>query len=320
MADVQTETPKFDPIAYQKQANEQEQAHRNGKPIVPPIAEKPKEPEKPKEAHQSENEEDRLPRRDRRTMNKLREEVGELRGRLQAYEELGITKAKSEAAPPSGEDAPKPQRAQYSTDAEYIEALGTWTTERAIDKRAQTEAELEEERHLSALYAKMEEKAIEDSKLFPDWDDAREEALEKGFQITGKETLKAINTSEVKAHLLYYLVKNPKELKALNDTPEGSFKIRTIGKLEAILEKMYSTEESKKEVVQASESEDSKERTTHPAEAQAGRNSAVRDSGKPRPSTEVAARGGSAPPGDIRIGSPEWHARENERERAMRGR
>jgi len=333
MADTQTETPKFDPIAYQKQANEQEQAHRNGKPLEPPVAEKPKEPEKPKEAAGEETDtekERRVSRSDRRRL-KAFEEAAEWKGKAEALQSIvdRLGGNKSEAAPPSGQDDPEPLRTAYSSDADYNRALGRWDARQEAKKEVSAvreEATAKEQReqwesHLRAMSAK----AQEDIKQFKDWDEVAKAAAEsedaiEWFPDQHPTLMGLIASSDIQATVTYHFAKHPEELqRMLEMSKDPQAQIRAFARLEGRIEKLYSSEEPKKEVAAQAVEETLKDRT-HPAEAQAGRNSAVRDSGKPRPSTEVAARGGSAPPGDIRIGSPEWHRRENEREREMRGR
>lgn len=328
MADTQTE---FKPVDYIKQANEQEQAGRNGKPIIPPIAEKPKEPEKPKEVagEESDTEKDkRISRSDRRRL-KAFEEAAEWKGKAEALQSIvDRLGGKSEAAPPSGQDDPEPLRTAYSSDADYNRALGRWDARQEAKKEVgkvredDTKREQREqwESHLRAMSAK----AQEDIKGFKDWDETAKAAAESEDAIEWvpdehPTLMGLIASSDIQAAVTYHFAKRPEELqKMLNMSKDPSAQIRAFARLEGRIEKLYSSEEPEKPAAQAVE-ETLKDRT-HPAEEKSGRNSAVRDSGKPRPSTEVAARGGSAPPGDIRIGSPEWHQRENERERSMRGR
>jgi len=332
MADTQTEAPKFDPIAYQKQANEQEQAHRNGKPLEPPIAEKPKEPEKPKEAAAEESDtekERRISRSDRRRL-KAFEEAAEWKGKYEALQSVvGTLGGKSEAAPPIGQDDPEPQRAAFTSDADYNRALGRWDARQEAKKevsavREETTAKEQREQWESHLRA-MSAKAQEDIKQFKDWDEVAKEAAEsedaiEWFPNEHPTLMGLIASSDIQAAVTYHFAKHPDELQRMLDmSKDPNAQIRAFARLEGRIEKLYSSEEPEKDKAAPALEETLKDRT-HPAEEKSGRNSAVRDSGKPRPSTEVAARGGSAPPGDIRIGSPEWHRRENEREREMRGR
>lgn len=336
MAETQTEQPKFDPAAYQKQANEDEAARRNGKPLAPPI----KEPDKPKElakeatpaAQDSEEERDkRISRSDRRKL-KFVEEAAYYKGKAEAAEalldKLGSKTAPS-GSPPEATDDPEPQRSGYSTDAEYNRALGRWDARQEAKKevgKVREDATQKEQREAWEKHLReMDIKAAADIKQIPDWDEVAKKAAEDEdaieWTVEDHPTLMGlIASSDIKARVLYHFAKHPEDLQKMLDlTERPQDQIRQFARLEGRIEKMYTSDEPKSEKAAQAVEETLKDRV-HPAEAQAGRNSAERDASKPRPSTEVAARGGSAPPGDIRIGSPEWHQRENERERAMRGR
>ena len=67
-------------------------------------------------------------------------------------------------------------------------------------------------------------------------------------------------------------------------------------------------EYSKSKAAQAKKPEQESEDRTHPAEAQAGRTAAGTESVTrlPRPSSEAAARGGSAVPNEPPVGSASW--------------
>jgi len=163
----------------------------------------------------------------------------------------------------------------------------------------------------------MQAKSKEDQKQLPDYDKVAKEASEDPDAITvdwGKHEnlLGMIAESDSQAFVLYYLAKHQEDLQRLLDlTPNLAGQLRLFSRLEERSEKMYSTkqQESIKEVVQASGQP--KERTTHPADAQAGRNTAERDALKPRPSKEVEARGGSAPPEEPVPGSKAWMQKRN---------
>jgi hypothetical protein len=331
MADTQVEAPKFDPIAYQQKANEQEQARRNGAPLIPPV----KEPEKPKEAAKEaekpagepdEDRDKRISRSDRRRL-KAFEEAAEWKGKAEALQavldRLGPTPV---AAPPSGSDDPEPQRSAYSSDAEYNRALGRWDARQETQKIVKESTQTAEQRAaLQARVRESNEKFNQDIEKFPDWKEVQagikakmEQQIEDGEEplgiASGSHLDFLLNTSRQAAGIVYHWAKNPEVLEELLKMGDND-QTDAFRQLEGEVKVLYSF----KQAAQAEE-KPPKDRT-HPAEAQAGRNSASeRDAGKPRPSTEVAARGGSAPPEEPRIGSPAWHQRENERERAMRGR
>ena len=96
--------------------------------------------------------------------------------------------------------------------------------------------------------------------------------------------------------------------------------------MEGRIEKLYTKDEPEKDP--AKEGSDKKtpaaqaagatpKDRTHPAEgtvvthSEPGRTTAERDARKPRPSSEVTARGGSAPPDEPEIGSAAWMEKRN---------
>ena len=149
----------------------------------------------------------------------------------------------------------------------------------------------------------------------PDWADAAKAAEELEFNTSEHNgLLNAIAGSDVQAYIWYHFAKHPADFKKMFDVKEpvradfeteaqwlkamqplaASFK-----RLEGKVEVLYS---KPPEAAQASEPKDSKDRTVPETRATA----ADRDVRKPRPSTEVAARGGSAPPAEPEIGSKAW--------------
>lgn len=325
MAEQVLEQPKaFDPIAHITARNEAEQAQRSGKPVgpvkvdavdtepakpVPGIPEEPVKPEAP-----------RLSRSQRREQNRLREEIGMLKGRLQAFEEMGIKPKQAEV---KAADDPEPQLAQFGSEAEYNRALGRWDARQEAktvlgkkDEAEKSTKELETYRdHLKAMDAK----ATEDMKLLPDWDEVSksaqgDDAVE--FVPDDHPTLMGlIASSDIKAFVLYHFAKHQDELQKILDlTKTPGEQIRAFARLEGRIEKLYTAKElEKQEPAQGSDkSKDESKDRKHPAEAiTAGRTAADRDISKPRPSTEVAARGGSAPPNEPTVGSKEWMANRN---------
>lgn len=314
MADEAVEQPKdLDVAEYIRSRNEKAAALKAGKE-PPPL---PKEAiiatEEPTEKRLSS-------RRDRRTQYRLREEIGVLKGRLAAMEELGIKPA--EKAKPADLD-PEPLRGNFATDAEFQREVGRWDTRQELkkdnakrDEAQKTTKQLETERdHLKAMDAK----ASLDIKTLPDWEKWAEKAnSEESIQFIPDEHptfMGLLASSELRAVVLYHFAQHQEDLQAILDlTSDPGAQIRAFARLEGRIEKMY-TSEQKKEVAQASdESKDkSKERATHPADVDktTGRNASERDAQKPRPTSEVSARGGSAPPEEPEVGSKAWMDRRN---------
>jgi hypothetical protein len=157
----------------------------------------------------------------------------------------------------------------------------------------------------------MDAKAMEDKKLLPDYDQVAAAATEDGPEFVPDEhpnLMGLLATSDVKAFVLYHFAKNPDELEAmlaLSKTPGDQ--IRKFARLEGRVEKLYGKEPEKKA--------DEKKEETKPLTA------ADRDAKKARPSEAVAARGGSAPAGEVspyladnKTLNPVWKQQANDRE------
>jgi hypothetical protein len=321
------EPAPFDPAAHFKARNEAEEARRTGKEPPKPAAEPVKaaetKPEPPPEPVKAALETPRLPRSVRREMNRLREEAAEARGRLEAYKELGVTQ--KVGAVPAGAEDPEPQLADFNTEADYYRALGRWDARQEV-KKAETKLEERETQktELEQLHADIqaaETHAQQDIKeLFPDWDEVSKAAAEdedapEFVPADHPVLMLMLARSDMKARILYHFAKHAEEFQKMLDLTKNPEKQAiTFARLEGRVEKLY-----EKKAAQAP-AEAPKDRT-HPAEAvtPAGRTApstvAESDARKPRPSTEVAARGGSAAPEEPPIGSAAWMVRRNQAER-----
>lgn len=317
------ETAEFNATDYLKQANERQEAAKSGKLPETPA----KEPEKAtpvivapvKDVDRKDDSEHRPSRSQRRTERRLVEEIGQLKGRLQAYEELGLTGRKP-AAPINSD--PEPQREQFATDSEYNRAAGRWDARQEAKKTVAeadkgTKAEREAEAFQAHIVA-MDRKAVEDIKGIADWEEVAAAAADDDDApefppAEHQEFVQMLAMSDIKARMLYHLAKNPKVFQGLLDlTGDFAAQLSAFKRLEGKVELLYTTEQ-KQEAAQASDKTkvESKDRN-HPAEAQAGRNSLERDAQKARPSTEVAARGGTVAPEEPAIGSQAWMAKRNQ--------
>lgn len=332
VAEVVEQVKEFDPVSYLKQANEADAARMAGKPAPEAPKESPKESpkgeEKPKESpkepakeakheESDDHEQPRLPRSARREMNRLREEAAELRGRLKAIEELGLSPKKEAEA--KAEVDPEPVRSDFASDAEFQRAVGRWDARQEVktveSQRAKTTEQEAQAKSFNEHCIAMEAKALEDMKTLKDWNQVAEAASGDDapeFSPAEHPTLMGlIASSDAKAYVLYHFAKVPDDLQKMLDlTPNPGQQIRQFARLEERAEKMYSTSSSTAAAQAVDES--SKDRT-HPAEANAGRNTSERDARKPRPSSEVAARGGSAVPDEPAVGSKAWMERENQK-------
>ncbi len=344
-----TEEKPFDAKAHFKARNEAEQAARTGKEPTKP-AEVKTEPAKPTETKLPEDgHETHLPRSARREINRLREEAAEARGRAKTLEELiakgAIVTPNGKTTEVKADEDPEPKRENFATDREFDRACGKWDARQEAKKEIgkvvtsdEQAAELEEVR---AEIAQMDAKSKTDiAEIFgqEEWDRVEKKSLEAAA--AAKEAIEAGEEPESpvpicdwskhqtlymlyvrspeRARIAYHFAVEPKDFQAMMDlTKTPDKQIAAFHRLEGRVERLYTAKE-KKEAAQASEPPkgETKDRT-HSADASAGRTQSERDALKPKPSAEVAARGGTVAPETPAIGSKEWMAMRNRMERAQ---
>lgn len=321
------ETPKpFDPLAHITARNAADQASRSGKafepakPATDPATAKATSPaiadvEDDNKAT-LETHTPKLPRSVRRELNKLREDKARAEGRLSVLEELGIKPKEKEPAPVVADD-PEPQHDAFATDAEYNRALGRWDARQETkkelakhDETGRTEQELAE---LKTTLKAMDEKAAADAKLIPDWDEVAEKAGDLEVNWPDHPNLyMRLGLSDVKALMLYHWAKNPTVLEGLVKlSSDVVAQDRAFSRLEGQIEKLYTSQEPKKETPAAPAGGEPAKPAEKPETKVA--TPAERDAGKPRPSSEVAApRGGAPAPEEPAPGTAAWMARKNQ--------
>jgi hypothetical protein len=307
----------FDFEKFQTDKNAGDAAARTGKPVetVAPVV-----PAKAEEKTKPEGEEDdhspRLSRSQRREMNRLRDEAAEFRGRASVLQEMIDKGAKpAEAKAAVAADDPEPQRKDFPDDAAYNRAAGRW------DARQETKKELAKDREqrgneqdfegFKRTIAEMDKKALEDIKLFPDWEEVRAASAENDdaptFDPKDQPTFVAMfASSDVKSHLLYYFAKNPDQFQKILDLgKKPTEQIAAFKRLEGRVETMYAVKE-----------EPPKPEEKKPTAAEL-------DAKKHKPSESVAARGGEGTDGNVpmlledgKTINPVWQERKN----AMSGR
>ncbi len=306
---------QLDAKAYFAEKNAAEQAAREGKEAPKP-AEKPKEQPKPGQP-EPEDKEHHISRSARREINKAREEAAVLRGRLQAIEEFGLVKKSAE--PVKAEDDPEPKRENFATDAEYNRAAGRWDARQEARKElGKVQAKTSEQEQYAGIVAEveaMDAKFQEDRKLIDNWDEIaaqNAEAAENGeAPIVNYEKYPSFQVmvarSPVRADVLMHWALNPKQLESFLELEDNSAEqIQAFHRLEGKVEGRYTTKQTDSNKPAQGSKEASEDRT-HLAEAKpAGRTAAERDISKPRPSSEVAARGGSPAPDEPAPGTKAW--------------
>lgn len=304
----QTEAPVFDAAKFI--------ADRNAGKVNEPA--KTEQVEQKKDATQAQAEPEaapRLSRSVRREMNRLREEVGYLRAKA----ELAETKPAAKEAP--AEEA-EPMRKDFASDAEYLRAAQKWDKTQEAKTSTKTAEQGEQNQKYAEHLDAMKSKASEDMKTLDDWDAVAakaaedEDAPEIDWGAKEHEVLVGLlANSDMQAFMIYHLAKNPDVAQKMYDlSKDHSAQIRFFHRLEGQLEKMY---DSTQKAAQASEPEKGKEDRKHladaePAKAKLGETAAGAIPAKPKPSSEVAARGGSPAPDEPLPGSAAWIAKRNQ--------
>lgn len=315
----QAAQPTFDAKAYIA-------AKQSGKPIAEAreAATKPAELAKVETRTLEEpKEQPHVSRSVRRQLNKAMTEAAELRGRLALLEEQG--KAKPATAPVEEKE---PQRAAFPAGdvgtAEFLRATQKWDKAQDAKVAGKTQAETQQIEELKTFLSEMDTKAEEAVKALPDWEKvqaaaaADEDAPE--FMPDQHPTLMALLArSDMRAYVLYHFAKpeNYDALQALLDEKDNGKLISSFHRLEGRLEKLYDsnkpTEKKADKPAQGSKAEKPSEDRTHLAEAARPGEPQREVPAKPKPSSEVSARGGSPAPDEPRIGSPEWMAKRNQK-------
>lgn len=322
MPEAVMETPAFDSAAFLESRNAAEAARKPmpAKPaeVETKPAEGTPEPEAPKAADPgkpAEPEAVRIPRSVRRQLNHAMREAAELKGRLAAYEQMGIKPAIAKSEEPESAADPEPRLEQFNGDEKaYERAMGRWEARQearkvSADVITKRDAAAEEQAEANARAEQMkamDAKEADDSKALPDYDDVVNAPLDVPFDWKQHATLTGLMlTSDRRAFIKYHFAKHQDEFQRMMDLSNNpAEQIRAFARLEGKVESMYTAKQEKA----AQAGGDSSSKTAmHPAEAAkpAGRTSQS-DLTKPKPTSVVAANGGSAPPETPPIGSKAW--------------
>lgn len=167
--------------------------------------------------------------RTRHERNEARTEADQLRAEL---DELRQQMQANQAMPAPKELDPKPERSQFVSDGDYLEALTDWKTDQKLTERQQAE-------HQARVEATQQQ-------LADNWAQRLELAkseLSDFDEVVGKSEIDlpnhlyvAIVESDMGPQLAYYLAQNPSEAKLLKGMSQTSA-LRMLGKLEDQLEK-----------------------------------------------------------------------------------
>jgi hypothetical protein len=313
MIDTQVATPpQFDATQYIKQRNEAEQAARSGKPVpkveepaAPKTAEPPAKPAEDDHASQ-------VPRSIRRELNRMREELGYERGRSETLEALLAKSRGTEEKPIETAKDEKPARSAYASDAEFVAALAGWTTREELRKH---DSERSQDDTLKAQNETLRQQIVSASQKFEADRETLKETYESAIQDGMSDEQPEIDwlkhpglsillaTSDVRAGLLIYLAKHPKDVQKLLDlTPNPADQVQLFRRLEGKAESIYDSAKKPEPVA------------PKPTAAE-------RDAKKPKPSEAVSPQGGTSITSDgpeptilvngRRVINPAWKAARN---------
>lgn len=244
----------------------------------------------------------------REEIQRVREENARLQGRLEALE----SGRKTESAPSKEEI----KRENFKTDAEYQEAI----TRKAVDERmAAKEVEAAQLEEMQTRREEADENAKEHAKLI-DFDDVLERASDINFDRPKMPDGKygyglfemEVTLSPYRMFLIEHLVNHPEEFEKLRllEKSNAFLMSKTLSRLEGKMEGVYNQRqeaaraakpEKVTEKVQKTGSENTPEKER--AAAASDGNTTTR---LPKPSSEVAAKGGTAPAGEPPIHSQAW--------------
>ncbi len=289
--------------AFIEARNKDAQAKKE--PAVSETAKKADEPAEPEHKKDSS-------RSMRRELNRLREELGAARA---------LAEVAAKAAPVKEEVKieAEPKRADFPAgevgSADFLRASQKWDRAQEAKTMAASQQSAQELAAKQDHWKELDAKTTEDIKLFPDWEAVMktsqedEDAPEIG---EGEHPvfMGLLIESDVRAFVAYHFAKHPDELQKMLDLSKNpNAQIKAFHRLEGRLEKEYAS----RQAAQAAEPEKGKEDRKHPAEAEKpGGTAAGGQPAKPKPSSEVAARGGSSAPDEPAVGSEAWVLKRNQ--------
>lgn len=296
---------EFNAIDYIKQRNEAEAG-------IPPVVEDKPKVEAVAEVQEEPQEEEHVSRRQSRSYARTQRQIGELRGKLQAYEEIiksGMM-PNSKAAEKAVDD-PEPLPENFNSDAEYFKAVGAHAARQEAKTTVKKELSTNEQqqawqKHVSETDAQ----AVEDKALYEDWDKVCEAAKESGPEYIPEEhpvLMALIAQSDFKASIVYHFAKNPDAFESfLEMNKDQNGLIRKFHRLEGRLEDDIERRRAEK---------------VNPKEEKKALTAAERDAKKPLPSSSVSVKSGQTPSQvtspyleDGKTVNPAWLAERNARE------
>lgn len=214
-----------------------------------------KEPEKT-EAKAEEKPEDKADGGKEGKKNRFQDRISELVDKRREAEskaeraerELQEMRARMEALQAKAEpikEEPKPSRASFANDDDYIEAVADWKANQALAKREREAAEAQVKAHQEQLAENWKRNQERAKAEIDDYADV----IGKSEVMLPGHIHQAILESEVGPHLAYYFAKHPDEAKRFA-AMSATTALRQLGKLE---DKMMDEDEPEQKPVQTIE-------------------------------------------------------------------
>jgi hypothetical protein len=316
-----SEEKAFDPKQFLAERNATA-AKASERPLVPgkPASAEDQKPEAKSEAAEPPRQEHRANRSERRREHRLLTELGETRGKLAAMESfIKNLQQPTTAAVPKVDPL---DRKNFANEADYIKAIAREAAKEETGKAVGENQFIDQvSQQRQAADAAFEEQV----KLIPDWDKVLDEGQDLEFKDQPFFAYLFV-TSELRAHVMEYLVEHPKEFqrimdaKAADGSPDQVAQGRLFSRIEGKVENVYAERVKAAQAANKAKTPEKDEPTskdrTHPAEEKSGRtgqSNGTKAAPLPKPSSEVAARGGSAPSiSEPPVGSKEWMRKRNE--------
>jgi hypothetical protein len=301
VASPQEQTPDFDAAKFIEARNKGEAIPKPEVKKEEPAAPAP-EPER--KADSSRSERRRLRAAEERTANTV----------LKVLKESGvITEKKAEPVAPA-----EPKRSDFPAGDEGMAQFLRATQKFDREQEAKTtETRTAEQDELRSRFVDLDAKTAADIEAnFPDWQTLEKEWKEnEEIQAIKFEDIPTIigllAASEFRAAVSYHWMKNVDDFLELCEMKPAD-QIKAFHRLEGRLEKVY---DSKQKAAQAEpKPEKVEEKTASTPQKPQGRAEPQQEEkpAKPKPSSEVAARGGSPAPDEPAIGSPAWMLKRNQ--------
>lgn len=143
---------------------------------------------------------------------------------LQAVrQELESLKANPKPADNQSTSSKEPQRGEFQSYEDYVEAKALWKTEQTLEKRLNAEREAREndskkakqEESSKALQKRVQEVIEKGNDKYPDFDAVVNDAVEDGLIPVGSAMYHALIESDASHELIYHLAKNEAEAKRI---------------------------------------------------------------------------------------------------------